>query len=235
MIHLVLFLYIVLIFIAIVAVLHFTHQRLDKPELSSYQPPEIDEQTTEEELLNLASECLIHQDLVTFESIVDKLVDNYQISMTKIIQSLNISFQDLCNNKSYSSICYLLKNHRSIVESKFDDSSAHKDFLDDIIEMNDTVLLAIVLPLIQDRVNLMNIDNFTTPLAFALLQKPINPILINMLFDHGAKSFIVGNHDLQNHVYDKILLPSQIIKRFEHLLMKFELAFFRMIATSINN
>lgn len=232
MIPIILLLYIFLIFIAILSVVHFMNKKNNKDSNVSsgaYQPPVIAESTPKDELLQYAIETLYNQDLITFEKITEILIQQHQMDLTKIIQNLDISFPTLCVNRLHSSIFYLLKNHRSIVETKFDSTSLHKDFIDDIIEVQDNQLLALVLPLVRDRVNKMNYDNWTTPLCFSLVQTPPNYDTINLLLDYDANSFSISNPDLCEKEEDPIFVPIQIYQRFEKNLTSFNFAFFKMI------
>jgi hypothetical protein len=232
MMPLILFLYIYFIFLAILSVVHFMNKKTNKSEDFSdpiYQPPIITEETPKDQLLEYAIETLYNQDLITFEKITEVLMQQHDIDQTSVIKNLDLSFPTLCTNRLHSSIFYLLKNHRSIVETKFDSSSLHKDFIDDIIELQDNQLLALILPLVRDRVNKMNYDNWTTPLCFSLLQKPPNYDAMNLLFDYDANSFSISNPDLCHHEEEPVFVPIQIYKRFEKNLTNFNFAFLKMI------
>lgn len=233
MVHFVLFLYVVLIFCAIVAIVHFSFKSpRQKNHITSFAPPIVNEDTPKEQLLSVALDSLIYQDLVSFEKASECLMKNHQMNIIQILGSLDISFKTLCQQKSYSTIFYLLKNFRSIVENRFDESSNHKDFIDDIIQSGDTLLLSSILTTVPDRMNRMNYDNWTTPLSFALLQKPTNIAMLNMLLDHDVKMFSIGTHDLNKYDAEKIKLPPQLINRFQQKLIAFDLNFFNMIVQS---
>lgn len=226
----ILYLYLSFILIAIIGVVVFgkrIKKSLRNNQPSDYVSPELTNDMTLNQLKKIALYVLKNQDIVKFEQILGT-VQNLDTTPTQFISSLELNFTKLNEKKATSSICYLLKNYRTLVEKKFDDTAYHLDFIDHLIDLGNNLILSSVLPLVPDRVNKMNYDNWTTPLSYAILQKPVSTVTINILLDFGAKSFSIGNHDL-NEFEGTVILPQNIIDRIESQIMKYDLSFFRTL------
>lgn len=150
----------------------------------------------------LLKTALIENDLCTFDVLLNRMMSITQQTKQEVIEQINFTFSDLLVHRSYSSIRYLLKQGPEYITFLDSTCPDEKDILDKTIASFDAVALLIVLQNCPEKINHLNMNNWTTPLGFLFLseiqfkQRPIFEQLTHLLLDHGATLLEVGNHDL---------------------------------------